>query len=314
MIFYTYFDINYLCRGIAMYQSLLRFEQEFELYVLCLDNETYRVINEKAYPNLIPVQLTTLEQHDPALKSVKPSRTKVEYYFSCTAAFSVYLFENYPDLDFITYLDADTYFFDSPKAIVEKLQTYSIAITPHRFPKHKVESARYGIYNVGWVSFKRDTHGLACLKAWREDCLAWCFNRLEGEKFGDQKYLDKWPGQYDNLHVIEHQGVNAAPWNLEGAQVHLIEGQLYINDDPLILYHFHNFHRILGSLYQFGLREYAVEINGLIKTAMYQPYAEALRAIAKALAADNAGFPHRGMKRRALSRHALLQIKDMVIL
>ena len=51
-------------------------------------------------------------------------------------------------------------------------------------------------------------------KWWEERCIEWCFNRFEDGKFGDQRYLDKWPQQFPNIvHILQDKELCLAPWN-----------------------------------------------------------------------------------------------------
>lgn len=312
--FYTYFDSHFLCRGLALYYSLSLYVKEFNLFVLCLDDKCFDAISRLSLPNITPVSIHQLEKDDIALSEVKQHRSKIEYYFSCTAAFGCYLFRHNP-INFLTYLDGDTYFYSSPEAFLDTIQSYSIAITPHRFPSYKRENEKYGIYNVGWVSFKRDEEGLACLAKWREECLEWCYNRLEGERFGDQKYLDTWPKRYNNLKIIDHLGINAAPWNLEEVNVQVKDREIYINKDPLILFHFHNLYRVAANVYKLGLASYDVKINAIIKNYIYKPYVEHVKTIHKEIKNINkvAPGPHRGVFAKEFNYRNFWPLQDLLI-
>jgi hypothetical protein len=279
--FYTYFDQSYLCRGFALSKSLQQYRPEDVLFILCLDEKTFQVLSAFPSPSRRLIRLADLEKDDPELGECRKNRSLIEYYFTLSPGFGHYLMKTYPEIDFLTYLDGDTYFFSSPTLILEDYKNSSIGVTPHRFPARRQQRAVFGQFNVGWVSFRRDEQGLACLAEWRQDCIKWCYDRWDGARFGDQKYLDLWPLKYDQLRVIDHPGVNAAPWNLEDAMITFSEGDIFINGAPLVLYHFHGLSRVHASLYQLGLASYQVCPTPLIVQQIYMPYLRALYEVAQ---------------------------------
>jgi len=115
----------------------------------------------------------------------------------------------------LMYVDSDVCFYADPRAILDQLGAASIAITSHRFSPDRQDLVRYGRFNSGWVMFRRDAEGLACLRRWADDCFAWCHDRVEDGRFGDQGFLDAWPERYPALTVVEHKGVNLAVWNVD---------------------------------------------------------------------------------------------------
>lgn len=87
----------------------------------------------------------------------------------------------------ITYLDSDLMFFCSPKCVDNELKkaNASVGLTPHF-----INNTIFGVYCVQYVYFKRDEDGEKCLNWWKNECLKWCYSKLEDGKYGDQKYLD----------------------------------------------------------------------------------------------------------------------------
>jgi hypothetical protein len=237
--FCTYFDHNYLPKGLALYSSLQKHcGNQFKLWVLCLSSDCHAVLKDLNFPNLCPVSLTELEDHDQGLLEIKSTRTIIEYYFTCTPCFPLFLIEKNNEIDIITYLDSDLFFFSDLEPIFQEIGTNSIAIIPHRFSPERKILERYGIYNVGWLSFRNDFNGLSCLEWYRARCLEWCFDRYEDGKFADQRYLDSWPQRFSGVRSLEHQGANLALWNISNYSIHDIENHVFVNNQPLIFFHF----------------------------------------------------------------------------
>lgn len=237
--FCTYFDHNYLPKGLTLYTSLREHcGNEFQLWVLCLSPECYTTLKDLNYPNLHPIPLEDLECFDPDLLEVKSTRTIIEYYFTCTPCFPLFLLKQYTSIDLITYLDSDLFFFHSPAPVFQEIGSSSIAIIPHRFSPERQILERYGIYNVGWLSFRNNDNGLACLEWYRSRCLEWCFDRYEDDKFADQKYLDHWPKQFSGVCVLQHKGANLALWNIINYSIQDTNQGLFVDEVPLIFYHF----------------------------------------------------------------------------
>ena len=150
-----------------------------------------------------------------------------------------------------------------------------------------------GIYNVQMMVFRNDAFGLECLKWWTERCNEWCYYRLEDGKMGDQKYLDDWPTRFKRVHVLQHKGAGVALWNIMKYKVTKGEGQVFIDDVPLIFYHFHQFNLLKSGSYDFGNKGVYILTSESIEL-IYQPYvAEIERSVARVKEIDrrfNYGF------------------------
>lgn len=281
--FCTYFDRNYLIKGLSLYRSLCRCcNNSFTLYILCMDDLSYDVLVDLKLKGIIPIRLEEFE--DEQLIACKKNRTKVEYYWTCTPSLPLYILENFKDVELITYLDADIYFYSSLEPIFEEFGDRSILITPHRFIPELRHLEVNGRYNVQFVSFRRDDNGMACLRWWRDRCLEWCYNRLEDEKIGDQKYLDVWPSKFSGVHELEHIGAGVAPWNFANYSIATNAGEIFIDSVPLIFYHFHQFRVLEGKRYFYASQEYLLgkpiprKIYALYKVEIESCYEEVRRS------------------------------------
>src|ERR1041385_2951789 len=124
--FCTYFDRNYLVRGLALHHSLRQHCPDFELWVLCMDDECYEILSQIALANIRLIALSELEHQFPQLLEAKQTRTRIEYYFTCTPALPLYVFSHNPTIEAVTYLDADLFFFSELTPIYDEIANHSI--------------------------------------------------------------------------------------------------------------------------------------------------------------------------------------------
>lgn len=280
--FCTLFDINYLPYGLNMYNSLKEHCTSFCLYVFAFDNEVYTKLKELNYDNLVVISLNEFENED--LLKIKPTRTRAEYCWTCTPSTILYCLEKFK-LENCTYLDADIYFFNNPQILIDEVANKSVIITEHRFSKEYEKAIINGRFCVQFMYFRNDISGLKVLNWWKDRCNEWCYNRIEGDKFGDQKYLDKWPTIFEKeVHILNNLGGGVAPWNVQQYNFSInhfnkidgIEISSNIKFD-LIFYHFHGLKIINNN--KIELCEY--KINESAKTHIYYHYIKELYKLRK---------------------------------
>ena len=278
--FCTYFDGNYAARGLVMMESIRRFLPDARFHVLCLDDTAHRIVTEQQ-PAATAIRLSELEDFDPDLAACRADRTKVEYYFTCTPCLPRMILALNPDIGHITYLDSDLYFYRSPEEVFTAIGDGSVAITPHRFSPACADRLVYGRFNVAWVSWRNDREGRRCLEDYRSDCLAWCHDRLEDDRFADQKYLDRWPDRYPNLRILDGKGINLALWNVDNHRLHRRDdGTVMVDDEPLVFVHFHGIKHVGTGTYDLRLRDYQVQANmPFLVDELYKPYLALIEAV-----------------------------------
>lgn len=279
--FCTYFDRNYLTRGLALYQSLrTHCQRPFVLWTLCFDDESYAILSRLALDSMRLIRRTDFEAGDTELAAARDNRSAVEYYWTCSPSLPLYLFRQDLSINLITYLDADLFFFSDPQPIFDELGTGSILIVGHRYASaHERYAETSGIYNVGLMSFRRDDAGLECLHWWRERCNDWCYARVEDGKYGDQKYLDDWPTRFPGVVVIQHPGAGLAPWNIKRYRLeHDTENGTRIDGAPLVFFHFHALKVVSNWAVTPTGGEYRLSNTALMW--IFTPYLDALRQAA----------------------------------
>jgi hypothetical protein len=209
--YFTLFDHRYLARAVALYRSLERFDENFILRAVCLDDDSRRLLRRLRAPSLQITAIDEVERADPALRAVRSTRTSWEYCWTSTSAVCRYFLDSEPGIGLLTYLDADLHFSSNPTPLFAELDASSILLIPHRaLPETE---AVVGVYNVGWITFRSDARGRAALEWWRERCLEWCYDRFEPGRFGDQKYLDDWPSRFEGVRVSQLPSAGLACWN-----------------------------------------------------------------------------------------------------
>lgn len=274
IIYCTYFDKGFLLKGLALHASLIKHNPNAKLWILAFDKYTENILKKMKLKGVTVVALGDFE--DRALLSVKPTRHPVEYYWTCTPSWILYVMKQNPKVKYVTYLDGDLYFYSDPDKGVLDIGNKSLLVVEHRFPAGREGMAEVsGRFNVAFNVFKNDETGKKCLKRWRVQCLDWCYWKPENGRLGDQKYLDEWPKLYgDNLVISKNLGVDAAPWNISQYKITERDKSVYIDNDRLVCYHFHQF-QILGPdhfsrVLGYTLSKEAVEY-------IYEPYEEELR-------------------------------------
>jgi hypothetical protein len=282
--FCTYFNINYLPRACALHASLQVHCPSYHLHALCFDEESFERLSALNLPHVTPISLAEFEAAHPALTAVKRSRNKLEYFFTCGPNLPLYVFDQRPDVDAVTYVDSDLCFFSDPQPLFDAWEGHSIGVTAHHLPAFR--RAPYiqrhtGFYNVGWLSFRRDRDGLGCLKWWRDRCLEWCYERFEDGKYADQLYLDQWPKLFPGFYEYVHCGANVAPWNVCDYRLSLRGGRVYCDDDPLIFYHFHALKQIAPHLFNTNLSLTLRPPHPVLKRHVYLPYIQQLQNFAE---------------------------------
>jgi len=209
----TLFDSFFLPQGLALHASMQRHCGDFVLWILCIDDEAHRVLTQLKLPNVHLLWLPDWET--PELLAIKPGRSRGEYCWTLTPYSVRFVFASDPHVARVTYIDADTWFRESPRPIFDELEAAgrAVLITDHAYSPECDQTESSGRYCVQFVCFERES-GEPVRAWWEARCLEWCFARHEDGRFGDQKYLDDWPERFrDQVHVLRNQALTMGPWN-----------------------------------------------------------------------------------------------------
>lgn len=271
--FCTLFNSAYQFHARLLYESICEHESidHLQFYFVCFDDDSLHYFEKADLKNVRLITLEALEDYMPQLRQVKPQRSMAEYFFTSTPAVCKYVMENFSVVEEIVYLDADLFFFQSPEMVFNEIGEASISIIPHRFNLLNYYKNIYGFYNVGWISFKRDQEGVACLNQWYGNNIEWCFDKLTLKRYADQKYLDRWRREFKNVRVIKNIGANVAPWNIANYRVTCKAGKIFVNDVPLLFYHFASL-KLIDETYYTTISSYFSFVKQEVADLIYRPY------------------------------------------
>lgn len=299
--FCTLFDKNYLLRGLALIESLKRHEPLFQLYVLAMDDIVFDFFTSERIPQVTVIRLSSFES--PELLSVKNSRSKGEYCWTCTPLIIDFCIDQF-SLDHCTYIDADIFFFSTPRVLIEEVGPKSILLTEHNYTPEYDQTITSGKYCVQFMYFRNNPEGRTALTWWKERCLEWCYARHENGKFGDQKYLDDWTTRFPGVHELIHPAGALAPWNIQQFEVSGKSPLTLVNlslqkEAEAVLYHFHDLKFYANGYCDLGI----YKIPSDIVSAIYAPYLASIQAQkelvqkASTLSHDFAESPQHNFKR-----------------
>ena len=288
--FYTFFDKNYLYKGIALYCSLQKTCSDFVLFVLCGDEITYNLLSKMNLSNVKLISLQELEREDTDLLSIKNTRTHAEYLWTTKASLALFLFKKYPQLESVSYLDADLYFFSNPQPLFDELNDDSILITKSDLSPEYKRLLSQAPYNTQFIIFKNHPESIKVLEWWRKKLIERCYGRPNSLLFwrnyknqnmqgADQIYLKDWLTRFKGIHVLQNNKLCLGPWNANKYYISLKDDVIYMKDTRLVFYHYHSFS--IHNETSFTLTDGAYRINESALKLIYHPYIEEIKSIIK---------------------------------
>lgn len=270
--FTTIVSNTHVFKLLALIHSLEKNAHAFKLSVLCADPLAYKVLKEFPHPNVQYEQLENIE--DDSLRKAKEDRTFHEYCWTLKPAFLLKTLES-SDADYLAHLDTDLYFYHDPEAIFAENPSAHLFLTDHmnskRFYRYYELSGRF---NTGFVGCRNTDVAKQAVTQWKENCLAHCTVEMDTEKktYGDQRYVERWVDDFEGVHIVASKGANAAIWNIENYKLSVVKGDMYLDECPLLFYHFSAFTIIDEKTFNLNWYYYMTEQK--LVDHLYIPYAD----------------------------------------
>ncbi len=264
----TYFDINYLDRGLVLHNSLIKTKCNFKLFILALDNRTYDFFksNESVFTNITIIQLSEIFTYKTDLCFLQKDRSIVELYFTLSPVLPLFLLSKFK-IPHICTLDADMYFFTSPQCYFDLLKKFDIILTPHKFSDSNKNKLIYGKYNVSFQIFNNNEKAIQFLDDWQKLCFDWCFDilDLENDRFADQLYLNRLAIKFaGSVYDIDDCVGGLAPWNISSFDLEFKNSKFLSNQKEIIFYHFHGFKFLSRNIISTSFSEYSIKYNKVL--------------------------------------------------
>ena len=86
------------------------------------------------------------------------------------------------------------------------------------------------------------------------------------------------PKQAPHTRILTQKGFNCAPWNIGGYRVTEQNGEILVDGERLVFFHFHGLKLHYGAFYFDCHREYGAPLPGLVRNRIYKPYVRKLLA------------------------------------
>ena len=151
----TVSDFNYLSKGLALYESLIEYSDNFILNYLCIDDKSFKFLKPFETTNLKVWSVNDLLKNDKNLSQLKNNNYRY-FCWSLASYFSNFLIKK--NNKSVTYIDSDILLHDNIDLILNEIGNKDVGIFRHR--QFELTSNRPdGLYNVGIVFFKNIGHG-----------------------------------------------------------------------------------------------------------------------------------------------------------
>lgn len=237
--FTTVVSTSYIYKFLAMQDSLSQHCKNYHLFTLCVDTTVYHILKKLPLKNITLIAANDLEKNE--LLEAKCNRNYHEYCWTLKPFILNYVMKKYKDTSYFAHLDADLFFYSELEPIIHEAPSASLFLSDHNNSEKFMDSYETsGRFNTGFVCCKNDSTANAAVEWWLAKCLERCslIANAKEEIYGDQRYVEKWPILFPNVHTINTKGANVAQWNIEGFAVTGKDDKVHINNDRLIFYHF----------------------------------------------------------------------------
>jgi hypothetical protein len=283
-IVFTLCSNNYLAQAKTLGDSVGHTNPDYKFFIGLTD----KISDEIDYPTDITHTIVLSDEIGiPNFDTLWGKYSIIEFNTCVKPFYFQYFINQFPDIEYIFYLDPDTFVYGNLNIIEQEFgENGRTLLTPHitkpiklddKIPKEN-QFLIYGIYNLGFLGFKYPQQNSKLLEWWQERTYHLGYGRPNEGLFVDQLWLNFAPVFFDEVVISKHPGLNMAPWNLHERSLTETNNTYFVNDVfPLIFYHFSNYNYTEpNSISRYYTRYNFMTNKDLI--TIYQKYHELLTA------------------------------------
>jgi hypothetical protein len=240
---FTICSINYLAQAKTLAQTLKDTNPDYRFVVGLCDR-----LDKSELDQTQLAELEILEVHQIGIERFEAMCDRYDITELNTAVkpfYFDYFFNKVNGIESVIYFDPDIEVFEKLKGIEEGLEQHNIVLTPHLFtpifddlkPREQ-EIFVNGIYNLGFCAVKKSTESQRFIDWWKIKLETECYMDVQRGMFVDQMYCNVVPLYFEGVKVDKYPGYNISYWNLHERHFTEKENKKYINDLPLVFYHY----------------------------------------------------------------------------
>lgn len=270
-IAFTICSNNYLSLARALGKSLQATGNDYHFIIGLVDKIDNSLANYYEGFTILPCDQIGI----PDLEEIAIKYSIAEFNTALKPFYFQHLFNQYPDAEYITFLDPDMLVYRQLTELETGHKEYDILLTPHILHpmkldgKHPTEISYLstGTFNLGFLSLRKSDNTHSFLDWWSERLRHFCYFDFYNGLFVDQKWVNLVPVFFDSVFVIRDPSYNVAYWNLQERTLSQPNGVWTINDRfPLSIYHFSSVGIKSGALFHKQQNRYVDEDLPLNKT------------------------------------------------
>jgi hypothetical protein len=281
-IAFTICSNNYLAQAKTLGDSIKKTNPDYQFFIGLVDQLSPEIdYSQEIGHTIIPADSIGIPEFDDLWKKY----SIIEFNTCVKPFYFLYFIRLYPELEYLYYLDPDTFVFGNLGAIEQEFGGEgNILITPHIITPIQIDDKEpneniflnSGIYNLGFLGLRYPNDSIQLLEWWKERTFNLGYDKTEIGLFVDQLWFNLVPLFFKRVVISKHLGLNMAPWNLHERNLTRTNDEFIINNEfSLIFYHFSNYKYTNPNAITTYYTRYSFENTGILKD-IYQEYHELL--------------------------------------